>query len=230
MQVVHIVVPQEINYAPWPDDCAFCNPSATECCLAFWCSCVFAAQNAQKSGTGTFRGIFTVLFIATFPAFVGAALIALFDTQHTVAQNHNAVVATCVDSNRLRSIPVACEEPMDEDTWLALSATGYLLALTFSTVRSILHMRYRNIIAAYNQRSQDCCPACCWYFCGCHCLPLMQERKVAYGLAPLPDRSSGAQRYSADTGSVVMGQPVGVPAGVVVGAPAPAQQAEPSKS
>lgn len=162
----------------WPVQSDCCNPCAT-CCIAQSCSCITAGQNAEKGGTGTCLGVGGSIAIATVLLVAGEIISLYGDSMRAQAALDNDFRQLCLDMNANWGSNSECpEENPNEGTGAALWVVGLLLLIICSITRDALHVKFRGDIAKKFGKDPNLCPACCLYFMGCHCIPLVQEWKV----------------------------------------------------
>eukprot|EP00928_Gymnodinium_smaydae_P070420 TRINITY_DN5425_c0_g2_i3.p1 TRINITY_DN5425_c0_g2~~TRINITY_DN5425_c0_g2_i3.p1 ORF type:complete len:186 (-),score=16.35 TRINITY_DN5425_c0_g2_i3:49-606(-) len=173
----------------WPEQSECCNPPADvgTCCLSWWCPCVIAGQNAEKGGVGSCLsvGLRTGIPFALIP--IISVLAEVVRTMMLISAFENDTTAEFEAAMNQRNI---------------MTGVFGMLSLLVTAVFAGANIMNRQAIAKTKGYDPSPCPACFCYFCGCHCMPLMQEWKVVNGA-------------SAPVAGAVIGQPVAVTGQVV---------------
>lgn len=174
----------------WDDECACCNSADefSEHTIAWCCPCYVAGKNAERAGTGSCHRVglqIGLSFILMYATWICGG--AGYDLQESATYvNADRLVCLyvegCSNEEGAPRLPNPdceyCGESEDPNIGLAMMTCGFVGFVVMNVVKVRLHLSGRKKIGDLLCEGHDheSC-AFIWYCCGCHCGPLIQEKK-----------------------------------------------------
>lgn len=174
----------------WDDECACCNSAEdfSDYTVAWCCPCYVAGKNAERAGTGSCHRVGSqigLVFILMYTTWICGG--AGYDLQETATYvNADRLVCLyvegCSNEEGAPRLPFPdcnyCGESEDPLIGLAMMTCGFIGFIVMNIVKLKLHLQNRKFIGDQLTEGRDL-ESCAfvWYCCGCHCAPLIQEKK-----------------------------------------------------